>query len=116
MRRSGSIGAGMGTTVRWAAVRAIRSAGVRTLTGIAYRHIDADGVWIEHDGAVELIEADTVIVAAGQEAFAPLAGALAARGIRHSVIGGALSADGLNAVAAFEQGLRIASAIARSVA
>jgi 2,4-dienoyl-CoA reductase (NADPH2) len=112
MRRSGSIGAGMGTTVRWAAVRAIRTAGVRTLTGVAYRHIDSDGVWIEHDGGQELIEADTVIVAAGQVAHAPLADALEARGIRYSVIGGALSATALNAVAAFEQGLRVGTSIA----
>ncbi|KQV08398.1 hypothetical protein ASC63_06510 [Leifsonia sp. Root112D2] len=113
MRRSGSIGAGMGTTVRWAAVRAIRTAGVRTLTGVAYRHIDTDGVWIEHEGGQELIEADTVIVAAGQVAHAPLADALEARGIRYSVIGGALSATALNAVAAFEQGLRVGTSIAQ---
>jgi 2,4-dienoyl-CoA reductase (NADPH2) len=111
MRRSGSVGAGMGLTTRWAAVQAIRTAGVRTLTGVAYRRIDERGVWIERDGADELIEADTVIVAAGQEPHATLADRLAERGIRHTVVGGALSATGLNAVAAFEQGLRAAAAI-----
>jgi len=116
MRRSGSIGAGMGLTTRWAAVQAIRTAGVRTLTGVAYRRIDERGVWIERDGTDELIEADTVIVAAGQEPHADLAVSLTAAGIPHTVVGGALSAAGLNAVAAFEQGLRAAAAIVAGAA
>lgn len=112
MRRSGAIGAGMGVTTRWAAVQSIRAAGVRTLTGIGYRRIAPDGVWIEQDGGPELIEADTVIIAAGQEPYPGPAEALAAAGITHTVIGGALHTIRMNAVAAFEQGLRIGTAVA----
>ena len=105
MRRSGSIGAGMGITTRWAVVQAIRAAGVRTLTDVRYDRIEPRGVWIEHDGREQLIEADTVVIAAGQVPNDPLSAQLAASGIAHTVIGGAQHTAGMNAVAAFEQGL-----------
>jgi 2,4-dienoyl-CoA reductase (NADPH2) len=112
MRRSGPIGAGMGITTRWAAVQAIRRAGVRTLTDVDYLRIEPAGVRIRHDGAEQLIEADTVIIAAGQEPHDGLSAELSERGIACTVIGGARSAGGLNAVAAFEQGLRAGDAAA----
>ena len=112
MRRSGSIGAGMGITTRWAVVQAIRAAGVRTLTDVRYDRIEPRGVWIEHDGREQLIEADTIVIAAGQVSNDPLSAQLAASGIAHSVIGGAQHTAGMNAVAAFEQGLRVGTAVA----
>ncbi|HWU47883.1 MAG TPA: FAD-dependent oxidoreductase, partial [Humibacter sp.] len=112
MRRSGPIGAGMGITTRWAAVQAIRHAGVRALTDVDYLRVEPAGVRIRHDGAEQLIEADTVIIAAGQESHDVLSAELSRRGIACTVIGGARSADGLNAVAAFEQGLRAGDAAA----
>ncbi|UUT35021.1 FAD-dependent oxidoreductase [Microbacterium elymi] len=116
MRRSGAIGAGMGVTTRWAAVQAIRRRGVRTLTGVSYRGIGPDGVRIDVDGAEELIAADVVVVAAGQTSWSPLAERLALRGIPHTVVGGARNTAGLNAVAAFEEGLRAGDAVARQCA
>ncbi|MEO7005895.1 MAG: FAD-dependent oxidoreductase [Terrimesophilobacter sp.] len=113
MRRAGSIGAGMGITTRWAVVQAIRAAGVRTLTDVRYNRIDPRGVWIEHDGREQLIEADTVVIAAGQVPNDPLSDHLSEIGSAHSVIGGALHTVGMNAVAAFEQGLRVGMALAR---
>jgi 2,4-dienoyl-CoA reductase (NADPH2) len=112
MRRSGSIGAGMGITTRWAVVQAIRAAGVRTLTEVRYDRIEPRGVWIEHDGREQLIDADTVVIAAGQVPNDPLSARLAASGIAHTVIGGAQHTTGMNAVAAFEQGLRVGTAVA----
>lgn len=115
MRRSGPIGAGMGITTRWAVVQEIRAAGVRTLTNVAYERIDPEGVWILREGSSELIPADTVVIAAGQVPNTGPADMLAAAGVPHTVIGGALEADGLNAVAAFEQGLRVGTALSGSV-
>jgi 2,4-dienoyl-CoA reductase (NADPH2) len=112
MRRAGSIGAGMGITTRWAVVQAIRAGGVRTLTDVRYERIEPRGVWIEHDGREQLIEADTIVIAAGQVSNDPLSAQLAASGIAHTVIGGAQHTAGMNAVAAFEQGLRIGTAVA----
>ncbi|WP_417561949.1 FAD-dependent oxidoreductase [Microbacterium sp.] len=114
MRRHGRIGAGMGITTRWAAVQAIRRRGVRTLSGVEYRRIEPDGVRIDVDGATQLIEADVVVIAAGQTPHAELAAQLQERGIPHTVIGGARSTAGLNAVAAFEEGLRAGDAVARA--
>jgi len=114
MRRHGPIGAGMGLTTRWAAVQAIRRRGVRTLTGVEYRAVEAGGVRIAVDGVEELVEADTVIVAAGQTPRSALAAELSARGIPHTVVGGARNTSGLNAVAAFEEGLRAGDAAARA--
>ena len=115
MRRSGSIGAGMGMTTRWAAVQGIRRRGVRTLTGVTYLSVEPEGVRIEVDGTAELVEADVVVVAAGQDPRAELAASLQARGIPHTVVGGARSTAGLNAVLAFEEGLRAGDAAARMV-
>ncbi|GAA3760011.1 NADPH-dependent 2,4-dienoyl-CoA reductase [Microbacterium kribbense] len=114
MRRSGPIGAGMGMSTRWAAVQAIRRRGVRTLTGVGYHGIEPGGVRIEIDGAAELIAADVVVIAAGQTPRAQLAAQLAERGIAHTLVGGARETAGLNAVAAFEQGLRAGDAAARA--
>ncbi|QAY61639.1 2,4-dienoyl-CoA reductase [Microbacterium protaetiae] len=114
MRRTGAIGAGMGVTTRWAAVQEIRRRGVRTLTGVTYRAIEPSGVRVEVDGTEELIEADVVVIAAGQTPRAQLAGQLASRGIAHTVVGGARNTAGLNAVAAFEEGLRAGDAAARA--
>ncbi|HEX7324937.1 MAG TPA: FAD-dependent oxidoreductase [Rhodanobacteraceae bacterium] len=120
MRRSGKIGAGIGPSTRWAVVASIREHGVRTLTGVQYRRITADGVWITPPAdeaatgtaADELIPADTVIVAAGQLPNTALARALDAAGIAHTVVGGARDATRLTAVRAFAEGLHAATEIA----
>ncbi|KHL05473.1 oxidoreductase [Sinomonas humi] len=113
MRRSGRIGAGIGPSTRWAVLAELRAAGVRTLTGVVYGRITADGVEItDADGALELVPGDTVILAAGQEPHVTLASELAGEGVPHTVIGGARDASGLNAVRAFDDGLRAGTAVA----
>ncbi|SEB54441.1 2,4-dienoyl-CoA reductase (NADPH2) [Paramicrobacterium humi] len=114
MRRNGPIGAGMGLTTRWAAVQAIRAAGVETLTGVDYRRMESSGLRVGIDGVERLVEADTVVVAAGQVPHTILSAELSNFGISHTVVGGARDAADLNAVIAFEQGLRAGDAAARS--
>ncbi|MDM8084587.1 FAD-dependent oxidoreductase [Cellulomonas cellasea] len=117
LRRGRHIGEGIGPSTRWAVLQAIRIAGVRSRTGVEYRRITPDGLVVaDADGVEEVIPADTIVVAAGQEPHAPLAAELAALGIPHTVIGGALDASGLNAVRAFEQGLRAGTAVAAGLA
>ncbi|WP_199824736.1 oxidoreductase [Cellulomonas timonensis] len=119
LRRGRHVGEGIGPSTRWAVLQAIRVAGVRSRTGVEYRRIAAEGLVVANadvDGVEEVIPADTVVVAAGQEPHAPLAAELAALGIPHTVIGGALDAPGLNAVRAFEQGLRAGTAVAAGMA
>jgi 2,4-dienoyl-CoA reductase (NADPH2) len=64
------------------------------------------------------IAADTVVIAAGQEAERSLADALAARGHPHVVIGGAAAAEHLDAGRAFRDGFgapgTVSAALARA--
>ncbi|MCG2621576.1 FAD-dependent oxidoreductase [Arthrobacter sp. I2-34] len=116
MRRGGRVGEGIGPTTRWAVLQQLRAAGVRMLTGVSYRRITPEGVEITRtDGEAGLVAADTVILAAGQEPATGLAAGLAAAGTAHTVVGGALDTEGLNAVRAFDQGLRAGTAIARDL-
>jgi 2,4-dienoyl-CoA reductase (NADPH2) len=109
MRRTGRIGAGMGLTTRWAVIGAIRHYGVRMLTEVAYREITDDGLVITtSEGEQELIEADTVIIAAGQEPNDALVKIVADTGVPYRVIGGAADTVGLNAVRATSQGIEAA--------
>ncbi len=122
MRRHGRIGEGIGPSTRWAVVAAIRAAGVHTLTGVTYQRITPEGVWIIPPRSTpeapapdeRLVQADTIVIAAGQVPDTRLAAALEHAGIAHTVIGGALDTAGLNAARATEQGLRAATAIAAS--
>jgi len=102
--RSRRIGRGMGRTTRWTVADALRRAGVVVRTEVEYRAITSEGVEIVGaDGAPALIEADSIVVAAGQEPNDPLGATLARRGIPHRVIGGA-RAGAADAVQAFAEG------------
>ncbi|HEY5222231.1 MAG TPA: FAD-dependent oxidoreductase [Microbacteriaceae bacterium] len=109
LKRNGRFGQGIGITSRWVALGALRVAGVRMLTDIAYREITPAGVVIENaHGSTELIPGKTVIVCAGQEPNATLAAQLREAGIRHEVVGGARDAMGVDAVRATSEGLAAA--------
>jgi 2,4-dienoyl-CoA reductase (NADPH2) len=113
MRRSGRVGSGIGITTRWVWLDALEHAGVETRTGLSYRQITPDGVEIElEDGTVEMIVADRVVIAAGQERRDELRPLLERLDIPHRVIGGAENPSELNAVRAFGDGLRAAYALA----
>ncbi|MCW2951434.1 MAG: 2,4-dienoyl-CoA reductase [Conexibacter sp.] len=114
MRRSGRIGAGMGRSTRWVWLDALRRAGVSTRTGLAYEAIVPEGVAIVPDnGDAELIPADAVVIAAGQERNDALRPLLERLGLPYRVVGGARDAAELNAVRAFGDGLRAAYELAR---
>lgn len=109
MRRNGKIGAGMGITTRWAVVGAVRRHGARLLTDISYHEITPAGVRIRHpDDTDELIDADSVIIAAGQEPHDTLTKIISELDVPSRVIGGAADTAGLNAVRATRQGLEAA--------
>jgi 2,4-dienoyl-CoA reductase (NADPH2) len=109
MRRGRSIGQGIGPTTRWSVIAALRGAGVTVLPNVAYEAIVPGGIRIrDAQGAPQTIEADTVIVAAGQECNDALAAPIAELGVPYRVVGGAKAAAELNAVRAFEEGLRAA--------
>ncbi len=109
MRRTGRIGAGMGLTTRWAVVGTVRHHGAHLRTGVQYREITADGVEIiDENDQPGLVEADSVIIAAGQEPNDSLVDLVAGLGVPFRVIGGAADTARLNAVRATSQGLEAA--------
>ncbi len=115
MRRGTTIGERIGKTTRWAVLRALRAAGVETHTGVNYEAIVSGGVRIRDAGGnARTIEADTVIVAAGQERNDVLLAAVHELGVPYRVVGGAKDAAELNAVRAFDEGLRAAHELARA--
>jgi 2,4-dienoyl-CoA reductase (NADPH2) len=113
MRRSGRIGSGIGRTTRWVWLDALKHAGVQTRTGLSYRQITPHGIEIElEDGGFELIAADRVVIAAGQERRDELRPLLERLEVPHRVVGGAEDPSELNAVRAFGDGLRAAYELA----
>ena len=58
-------GGSIGGSTRWVVVKELEHAGVRTLCGVVVRRITDKGVVISRRGEEELVEADTVLIAAG---------------------------------------------------
>ncbi len=116
MRRGATIGEGIGKTTRWALVRALRAAGVDALANVEYEAIVPGGIRIRTiDGSARTIAAQTVVIAAGQEPNDGLLAPIRELGIPYRVAGGANEASELNAVRAFEEGLRAAYGLAKAV-
>ncbi|MGW0791962.1 oxidoreductase [Streptomyces sp. NPDC002911] len=111
MRRSGRIGSGIGPSTRWVVMEELRARGVRLLTGITYEEITRDGVVVEAEGRRELVAADHVVLATGQESRQEVAAVLRRAEVPFETAGGAADARALNAVQATAQGLRAAHRI-----
>lgn len=114
MRRGGRIGAGIGPSTRWVVMEELRARGVRLLTGVGYEEITREGVLVvDAEGGRELVPADHVVLAAGQESERDVAATLRRAGVPFESAGGAVGTEGLNAVRATAEGLRAAHRIAR---
>jgi len=81
------------------------------LSGASYDRITPEGLWITTGEGAQLIEADTVVICAGQERARDLADALDRLGCAHHVIGGADVAAELDAKRAIDQGVRLGVAL-----
>jgi 2,4-dienoyl-CoA reductase (NADPH2) len=116
MRRGMRVGERVGPSTRWAVVQELRMAGVEILTGVTYERIEPGAVLIRDAGGAERrVEADTVVIAAGQEPEAALARSLVDAERPHLVIGGAGGAAELDAERAFREGARTPLAVAKLV-
>ena len=110
-RKSERPGKRLGKTTGWIHRAALRMKGVQMRSGVNYERIDADGLHVSYGkerARPELIEADTVVLCAGQVSNRALAEALIAAGITPHVIGGADVAGELDAKRAIAQGTRLA--------
>ncbi|ETD87963.1 oxidoreductase [Rhodobacter capsulatus] len=100
----------LGKTTGWIHRAALAAKGVKMLGGVNYERITAEGLHISFGPGREnptLIEADTVVLCAGQDSQRSLAEALTAQGFTPHVIGGADVAGELDAKRAIDQGTRL---------
>jgi 2,4-dienoyl-CoA reductase (NADPH2) len=116
--RTKRMGSGPGKTSGWVHKIELERAGVRMMGGVEYLKVDDRGLHIRHEGTVQVLDVDHVIVCAGQESVRDLAPREEgkARGKRQvpadprvHVIGGADFAAELDAKRAIAQGVEVAA-------
>ena len=110
-RSAGPMGRHLGKSTGWIHRAIMRQNRVRQISGVRYERIDEQGIYIEVDGVVEQVAADTIVICAGQEERADLAAGITANGVDLYVIGGANRAAGLDAERAISEGMLAASKI-----
>lgn len=113
-RKAERPGKRLGKTTGWVHRAALRMKGVKMLSGVNYERIDAEGLHITYGDAHDhptLIEADSIVLCAGQLSDRSLAESLQARGMTVHVIGGADVAAELDAKRAIDQGTRLAATL-----
>ena len=108
-RKAEKLGKRLGKTTGWVHRAGLQMRAVEMLGGVSYDRIDAQGLHITTPEGPRLIEADTIVLCAGQESECSLADALLLRGIKAHVIGGADLAAELDAKRAIDQGTRLAA-------
>ncbi|ORT49434.1 2,4-dienoyl-CoA reductase [Vibrio sp. qd031] len=107
-RRKGRVGKGPGKTTGWIHKRTLEKRGVNLLGGVQYKKLDEQGLHIVNGTGDRLLDADSVIVCAGQTSVRPFESQWAELGDKLHVIGGAKEAGELDAVRAIRQGMEIA--------
>ncbi|EJG1991111.1 TPA: FAD-dependent oxidoreductase [Vibrio parahaemolyticus] len=107
-RRKGRVGKGPGKTTGWIHKRTLEKRGVHLLGGVSYDKIDDNGLHIHVDGKAQLLEADKVVICAGQESVRPFEDKWSELGEKLHIIGGADHAGELDAVRAIRQGVKLA--------
>ncbi|NNK15473.1 MAG: NADPH-dependent 2,4-dienoyl-CoA reductase [Sulfitobacter sp.] len=113
-RKTSKVGKGLGKTTGWIHRASLTMKEVEMIAGVNYEKIDKDGLHISFGEAREnptLIEADTIVLCAGQLSDRTLADALEAKGKTCHVIGGADVAAELDAKRAIDQGTRLAATL-----
>jgi len=107
-RRASRVGKGPGKTTGWIHKRTLEKRGVNLFGGVSYRKIDQDGLHIDRNGQAQLLDADTIVICAGQESVRPFESEWDKLGDKLHVIGGADKAGELDAVRAIRQGVKLA--------
>jgi len=113
-RKTSKVGKGLGKTTGWIHRASLTMKNVKMIAGVNYEKIDGDGLHISFGETQEnptLIEADTIVLCAGQLSDRSLADALEAKGKTCHVIGGADVAAELDAKRAIDQGTRLAATL-----
>ena len=107
-RKTTPIGIGLGKTSGWAHRAVLKQSRVTQVSGATYDRIDDDGLHVTVDGVARVIEADTVVVCAGQDSVRGLYDGLSREA---HLIGGADVAAELDAKRAIKQGTEVVAAL-----
>ncbi|MCS6996777.1 MAG: NADPH-dependent 2,4-dienoyl-CoA reductase [Casimicrobiaceae bacterium] len=110
-RSPGKHGSRLGKTTGWIHRTELKRYGVEMLAGVRYESVSPAGLHVRvGEGAGEplLVEADTIVICAGQESDRTLVAPLSAAGVSHTLLGGADVAAELDAKRAIEQATRVA--------
>lgn len=111
-RKAQKLGKGLGKTTGWIHRATLQMKNVQMIGNARYDNISNDGLHISFGDTHEdpqVIDADTIILCAGQVPERSLADDLAEKGINAHVIGGADVAAELDAKRAINQGTRLAA-------
>jgi 2,4-dienoyl-CoA reductase (NADPH2) len=111
-RKAQKLGKNLGKTTGWIHRATLQMKGVEMIGGVNYERIDEAGLHVSFGETREnpkVIEADTIVLCAGQVPERSLANALIAQGKTPHVIGGADVAAELDAKRAIDQGTRLAA-------
>lgn len=109
-RKAGKLGAGLGKTTGWIHRAALKMKNVDMLARVNYERITPEGLWVsygEQRADAQLVEADTIVLCAGQEPLRELEAPLREAGVSVHLIGGALEAGELDAKRAIRQGTEL---------
>jgi 2,4-dienoyl-CoA reductase (NADPH2) len=107
-RKTTPIGIGLGKTSGWAHRAVLKQSRVTLVSGATYDRIDDAGLHVTVDGATRVIEADTIVVCAGQDSVRDLYDGL---GREAHLIGGADVAAELDAKRAIKQGTEVVAGL-----
>ncbi|WP_424977994.1 FAD-dependent oxidoreductase [Leisingera sp. S232] len=113
-RKAERHGKRLGKTTGWIHRATLRMKDVQFVGGVNYERIDSEGLHVSFGEAREnpkVIQADTIVLCAGQVSERSLADKLAEHGITAHVIGGADVAAELDAKRAINQGTRLAASL-----
>ncbi|MFK5979980.1 MAG: NADPH-dependent 2,4-dienoyl-CoA reductase [Rhizobiaceae bacterium] len=110
-RGSGKVGQNLSVTTRWIKLKRLHRAGVISLANVEYLAIDDEGLHVEIGSIPRLIEADTIVICAGQISNTSLPNELDAANISYNLVGGAKAADELDAMRAIDEATRLAMKI-----
>lgn len=110
-RKAERPGKRLGKTTGWIHRATLQMKGVQMMGGVSYDEITESGIWITKAGERQFIEADTIVLCAGQMPNRSLADDLQSAGRNVHVIGGADVAAELDAKRAIDQGARLAAVL-----
>ncbi|MCL2831448.1 MAG: NADPH-dependent 2,4-dienoyl-CoA reductase [Betaproteobacteria bacterium] len=107
-RRNEPFGKKLGKTTGWIQKARLKKAGVVMISGATYEAIDDEGLRYTVDGKACVLKVDHVVLCAGQVSERGIAAELQQAGLKVQLIGGAESAEDLDALRAIDQATRLA--------